>query len=267
MELPTTSIGIFSILCCFVLPIVVTVAWWFIVPTPDGILSWMFWKSIKAEKVEEKNYRNDLMQRGVTAPAKILSIRALGHRQKLSGSPYKSLVEYDVEVMPEGQPSFQARFQYWLPLSWKNGTGEAIRQEREANIWVTYDPNDPSQIIYDHNDKDHAQVFFTKQMVKKRNHFIDMEKEGIRIREIGVETLAIILELEELGIETQEEKRDGRSFRLKLNVMPQDGANFESETYAMVSLDTMHKLRVGNMVHVKYDPFNLEICALIRAAG
>lgn len=266
MDFPTSTIGVISVLCCFVAPIVGPIVWWFFAPTPDNILNWIFWRSVKSERGEEKKYRNDLMQRGVTVPAKVLSIRALGHRQKLSGGPYKALVEYDVEVMPEGQPSFQARFQYWLPLSWKNGTGEAIRQEREGNIWVTYDPNDPSQIIYDHNDKDHAQVFFTKQMVKKRNHFIDMEKEGIRIREIGVETLAIILEFEELGIETPEEKKEGRAFRLKLNVTPHNGASFESETYAMVSLDTMHKLSVGRMVHVKYDPHKPEVSALIRAA-
>jgi hypothetical protein len=261
-----TPTSVVAVLCCFVLPIVGFIVWSFVAPTPDNILNWMFWKSVKQESDDEKEYRNDLIRRGVTAPARILSLRGLGHTQKLDGGPYKARVEYEVEVMPEGQPAFRSVLQHWLPMRDKHDTGWAIEEEQHKKIWVTYDPNNPSDIVYSHNETNHEQVLSVRQFVNKRNHFIDMEKEGIRIREMGVETLAVILEVEELGVETPEEKKEGRAFRLKLHVTPHNGTGFESETYAMVSLDTMHKLTVGKMVHVKFDALKPEISALIRTA-
>ncbi len=268
MEFPISAIGIVSVLCCFVLPIVVAIVWIFVAPTPDNILNRLFWKSLEQEADNEKKFRNALIQRGITAPANIVSLRSLAHYRKLSGGPYRVQVEFDVEVMPGGQPSFRSVFQHWLPISGRNEAGEAIRRlEAEPRIWVTFDPSDPSQIIFDHSDSEHEQVLVIREKVKKRNHFIDMEKESIQVRETGEETLAIVLEVEELGVEDEKEKREGKAVRIKFKVTPQTGADFESETFAMVAHESLPKFRTGTQVYVKLDPRKPEVSALMRLAS
>jgi hypothetical protein len=168
--------------------------------------------------------------------------------------------------MPEGQPDFVSKFEYWLPLSWKNGTGEAVEEEYRRKIWVTYDPNDPSQIIYDHNDQNRAQILAVREVVKKRNHFIDMEKEAIRVRECGDESLAVVLELEELGVENEKERKEGKAVRIKFKVTPQSGAEFESETFAMLALESIQKMTPGKKMYIRFDRQKPEISALMRSA-
>jgi hypothetical protein len=60
---PVTTV---AVLCCLIVTIAAIVVWRFIVPTPDSILNWMFWKSVEQETEDDKNYRNDLIRRGVT---------------------------------------------------------------------------------------------------------------------------------------------------------------------------------------------------------
>lgn len=222
-----------------------------------------------AEKLDDYDKLVEkLIDVGVVEPAVVVSAKSGGTLKTYKTSKRRK-VQFTVDVFPQnGTPPFRSTFVSWKSdrlystIIFNNIVGEAGRK-----AWVIYNPHDPSQIILDHYDEEHEFVMAERKYVKARNHFIDMENIAIQVRETGVETLATILEIEELGIETPKEKKEGRAFWLKLNIMPHNGANFVSETYVMVSLDTMHKLTAGKMVHVKFDPHKPEISALIRVAG
>lgn len=225
----------------------------FIVPS-----FWAAGKMSNQIRKEHEDYVRGLLERGVTYPADILVVNSTGRSRKLSGGVREVQVEFVVEVHPEGQPDFQSSFKFWVPRRAPVG-GLSKR------IWVTYDPNDTRQMILHHYEHEHEEYLAKKDWVRRRNEFIDAEKEAIRVRETGEEAMAVILTVQELNVEADGEKKDGKTLHLKFRVTPKSGFPFESETYGMFAHESMPKLTAGRKVYVKFDPNKPEISALMRA--
>ena len=95
---------------------------------------------------------------------------------------------------------------------------------------------------------------------------MDFEKDTVSIRESGEEALAIILEVEDIGVVMKQEKIEASAMRLKLKVTPNNGVPFESESYSMIANESTKKFAIGKKVYVKFDKRNLEKVVLIRSA-
>lgn len=217
-------------------------------------------KSTEKVRQEEYDRTKSLLDRGVTSPADILSYKYTGSNRKLYGGAYEVVAEFEVEVHPEGQPSFRSKFQTWIPKYYS-------KAEHAKQMWVTYDPHDPTQMEIHHYDFEHENYLVKKDWMQRRSRFVDMENESIRAREKGVEALATILEVEDLNVAEKNEQKDGRTMRLKFRVIPEDGVPFESQSYGMIALESLPKLIIGGMFYVKYDQQKPEISALIRDAN
>lgn len=217
-------------------------------------------KDRNSTRQEEYNKTKSLLDRGVTSPADIVSYKYLGQNRKLYDGAYEVVVEYEVEIYPDGQPSFRSKFQTWVPKYYS-------KAEQAKKMWVTYDPSDLTQMEIHHYDFQHEDYLIKKDQMQRRNRFIDAETEAVRVRETGVEALATILEVEDLNVANEEERREGKSMRLKFRVTPNSGVSFESETYVMLALESLPKMVVGRQFYVKYDPQKPEISALIRDAN
>ena len=103
----------------FVCLIGMSVLFIMVIPTRESILNWLLWKNIEHRESEEQKYLIELAERGEIAPATILSVNATGQHRK-NGNNARSRVVYEVDVMPEGQPSFRQTFELWIPVSYSS---------------------------------------------------------------------------------------------------------------------------------------------------
>lgn len=211
-------------------------------------------------KKQRDEGRDALRKRGVMAPAIIHASRRKSGSRGSAG--YWLNMTFEVEVQPENQPAFKATFHDSLPVSqheyFNSGDGS---KNVGRKIWVTYDPNDTAQMIFEHYDSDHEYIL-------KRSAFERLEKRNKEIRQTGVEALAIILEAEDLKITNPVEKDHLQQtiMRLKLEVTSKDSSNYQAETQGLIANTSLHKYSVGRKVYVKFNPLDRTQVALIRSA-
>ncbi|MBL8100258.1 MAG: hypothetical protein JNK81_13835 [Anaerolineales bacterium] len=96
------------------------------------------------ERAERQSIREN---GGITALAIIKSARWEGARNKFLHTIY-----YDVEVQPDGQPTFQAKFRDEVFRRNIQSENYEIVSEIGLKIWVTYDPANPSRMFVDRYD-------------------------------------------------------------------------------------------------------------------
>jgi hypothetical protein len=236
---------------CFVLPFVIV-----------GIVLLAVWivrlnKADKNKRVQKRYEQlSVLRKKGVTAPAVVLSAKNGFSSGPDSGSQETSIT-FQLEVQPEGRAPFQTTFQDWVP-----GRGYRYRADDVGRkIWVTYDPNDTSQMMFEYYDEDRKQIL-------GRPLFEKFEKRNMGIRKTGEEALADILEIEDLQV-TNIVERDHLQqtiLRLKLEVTPANGLPYQAETQALFANTSLYKYAVGKKVYVKFNPQDKTQVALVRSA-
>lgn len=259
MNFVNLIVGGGAIVLCVVVPVAI---WFFIYGLPEFLVDKMLWNKIdnshKAEEEaenEEQKYLLELLERGVIAPAKILSVEALGQHRK-RGDDAKSRVVYEVEVMPEGQPSFKGRFELWIPVAYSETSSkhsaskyevfDAIEAEKaDPKIWVVYEPNDPSQMTLHHRDKDH-------DLAMRMREFNRITKGNEYLKQTGESAEAIIIRVEDLDLPYPAKK--SRAMRIEFDVMPTKGAKFQSEGNFLIGDGAIQKYSVGKKVYVRFDP-------------
>lgn len=255
----TNPVSLVAVGCFFVI-IFGFILFWFLIPTPESILHWLFWKNVQHDESEEEKYMNELAVRGVVAPATILSVNSLGHNRK-QGNIAKSQVVYEVEVRPEGQPSFKSKFELWIPVSYysregggKYGVFDAIEAEiADPKIWVVYEPNDPSQMTLHHRDKDH-------KVAMRMREFNILTKGNEDLKRTGESSIAEIISVEDLDLPYPNKK--SRAMRLKFNVTPTNGSSFQSEGLHLIGDLAHEKYSIGKRVYVRFDPLHPEKAVL-----
>ena len=226
-----------------------------LIPTRESILNWLFWKNVEHEESEEQKYLIELAERGVLAPATIVSVNATGHNRK-QGDSARSRVVYEVEVMPEGQPSFRQTFELWIPVSYSSrahggghyGVFEAIEAEQaDPKIWVTYDPNDRSQMTLHHRDKDH-------DLAMRMREFNKITKGNEALKQTGESAEALITRVEDLDLYYSAKK--SKAMRIEFKVTPNSGPSFEAGGHHLIGEMAIQKYSVGKKVFVRFDPSN-----------
>lgn len=187
----------------------------------------------------------ELRARGVTAPATVLS--AKNGIVNTGGGTRLMHMTLEVEVKPEGRPKFVTTFKDWLPVGRPFVSWGDRPEEVGKKIWVTYNPNDVNEILFEHYDKDHKHYLGYPA-------FIKIEKQNIIIRKTGEEAMATILEIEDLDIVHSYEKEMRAVMRLKLEVTPKTGEPFQAEAQNSFLRSGLHKYTVGKPITVKFNP-------------
>jgi hypothetical protein len=202
-----------------------------------------------------------LHKNGITSPATIRSAR--NGIVKGSKNNQRMLVTFDVEVQPEGRAAFQTTFQDWIGISQHTTFVAGSERTKDAGrtIWVTYDPNDVSQIMFEYYNEN-------RKYMLGRPIFERMEKTNKTIRETGEKASAIILEAEDMELANVVEKDHLQQtiMRLKLDVTPQNGESYKAETQALFANSSLGKYTAGKKVYVKFNPQDKTQVALIGSA-
>jgi hypothetical protein len=169
---------------------------------------------------------------------------------------------FEVEVQPEDQPAFRATFHDSLSVSqneyFNSGDGS---KNAGRKIWITYDPNNTSQMIFEHYDSDHEYIL-------KRSAFERLERRNKEIRQMGEEALATILEADDLKI-TNPVERDHLQqtiMRLKLEVSLKDASSYQAEAQGLFANASLRKYSAGKKAYVKFNPLDKTQVVLIRSA-
>mgnify|MGYP007067736060 CR=1 FL=1 len=240
--------SLLGLLGCFATPVFLLFAFLVVV--------WIIYSQMtgaKKHQTQRQTELKELRKRGITAPATILS--AKNGIVKTYGERLMHMT-LEVEVQPEGRSKFVTTFKDWLPVG-RQFVSWGDRHEEVGNkIWVTYNPNDISEIMYEYHDKD-------RKFHLEYPAFVKLNKRNDEIRRTGIEAVATILEIEDLDIVHSYEREMRAVMRVKLEVTPTDGEPFQAETQNSFLKAGLHKYTVGTKLNVKYNPQDKSQVALV----
>lgn len=214
---------------------------------------WIFYSN-KNHRQGKQTKLKELRTRGVTAPATIISAKN-GIVNSGSGDRLM-LMTLEVEVEPEGRSKFQTTFKDWLPVGRQFVSWGDRPEEVGKKIWVTYNPNDVTEMLFEHHDKDRKYYLGYPAFAK-------LEKQNIVVRNTGEEAIATILEVEDLELVHSYHKEMKSVLRLKLEVTPKAGEPFQAEAQNTFMNAGLHKYTVGKTVTVKFNPQDKTQVALV----
>ena len=218
---------------------------------------WIFYsKTVGAKNHRQKKQAGlkDLRKRGITAPATVISAKN-GIVNSSSGERLMYMT-LEVEVQPEGRSKFVTTFKDWLPVGRHFVSWGDRPEEVGKKIWVTYNPDDVVEMLFEHHDKDRKYYLGYPAFAK-------LEKQNIVIRKTGEEATATILEVEDLELVHSYHKEMKSVLRLKLEVAPKSGELFHAEAQNTFMNAGLHKYTVGKKVTVKFNPQDKTQVALV----
>jgi hypothetical protein len=216
-----------------------------------GLAVWIVTSIIgRRKQAAQQTNHDDLRKRGVTAPAVIVSARK-GMERTLY-EKHELRIDYVVDVQPEGRPPFRQSFQYWSERRGFTAIAGELVGEAGRKIWVTYDPNNPSQMIFEHYDEEHQKIIEQQELETRRLEFNKLAQVNDEIRKVGEGADAVITRVDDLNLEYP--LKGSRGMRLYFDVTPASGAVFQSETYALIASTALEKYSVGKKLYVKFDP-------------
>jgi hypothetical protein len=249
-------VELLPLLGCVAIPVLVVIVIVFVV-----LFLWMLKRNAQKFKQQRQAQITALRKKGVTAPAVIRSARN-GVAQG-PDNDQRLQVTFDVEVQPEGGSVFQTSFTDWLEISQYEAFRAGAERPKDVGrkIWVTYDPNDVRQMMFEYYDE-------ARKYKVGRPIFEQMERRNKHIRESGQEAPAVILEVEDLELANLVEKDHLQQtiMKLKLEVSPSGGEAYQAETQALIANASLPKYAAGKNVYVKFNPQDKMQIALMRSA-
>jgi hypothetical protein len=242
-----------QVVCVGCIP-ALAITWWVISSIIDG--------RIRDQRAARKIA---LRKRGVTTPAVIVSARRnmFTLRPPGTASNERKLI-FEVDVQHAGHSPFRATFQDWIQ---EHNYTYANMQRMDfigRKIWVTYDPNNPSDMVFEYFDEERESVLERNAWNERRAAFERLDKENRALFKTGVEAPAVIIEAEDLDLAHQFENT--KVMRLKLEITSELGSPYQAETQAMIATASLGKYSVGKKVIIKYDPRDSTRVTLFRSA-
>ena len=186
-------------------------------------------------KIREWKMKNDLMETGETASAKILRVSKTGNS---INDNYE--LEFLLEISSKNDEIFISKaketisnleLQKWQP-------GEIVT--------VRFDPQDTSRVMIVglgiHNVRNARQANQELNEVQQINDTIQKR---------GIQANAIVLEFKPWGVNVNGKNP---SVTIKVKVIPEDGAPFDSEAHCIIQENSVHKYQPGKELCVRYIP-------------
>lgn len=237
-----TLIVIVGLLIIFL--IVLTVGGWVISRTSQKSD-----KEFREEHEKKKAYRQAMRVNGITAPAVIISAK------RITGGRSTHVVDFGVEIRLEGESPFQAVFRDEISRSNFEVKNYQMVDEIGRKIWVTYNPNDHSQMFLDHYDEDHEAVLKNRELEMRRGEFDKRIAMNADIKKTGEQAEAVITQVEDLDL-PYPAVYPSKGMRFWLNVTPKTGAVFTAELDAIIAEQSINKYSAGKKVYVRFDALN-----------
>lgn len=214
-------------------------------------IGWVISGTLDNKQQEKRGAEDDtLRKRGVTASAVVVSARKGMERSPFGRKEMR--IDYEIEVQPEGGAPFSQSFQYWTERRGYTAIAGQLVGEAGRKIWVTYDPHDPSQMIFEYYDEERKKIVEQQDLEKRRFEFNKLVEMNNEIRKAGEEAEALITHVEDLNLPYP--LKASRGVRLNFDVLPKSGSAFRSETYALIADASLAKYSTGKKVYVKFDP-------------
>lgn len=237
----------------------------FVCPAGLGLVAWVA-SSLIDERIRGRREarKADLRKRGVTTPAVIVSARRKQFAFRSPGAPSdEHKLIFEVDVQREGHGPFRATFEDWIRE--RNYTYVGLQRVDiiGRKIWVTYNPNNVSDMFFEYYDEDREKILAANEWRKRRAAFEKMNKENQALLKTGVEASAVILEAEDLNL--AHETEGAKAMLLKLEVTPKLGSIYQAETQAMIATRSLQKYSAGKKVLVKVDPRDSMRVTLFRS--
>lgn len=193
-----------------------------------------------------------LREHGILAPAMVISARD-GMDRNVLGRKERQ-IKYEVDVMPEGRAAFRQSFVHWTEKRGYTAIAGQLVGEAGRKIWVTYDPNEPSRIVFEHYDEEHAKLVEQQDLENRRREFNKRTEGNEELKKTGEQATAIIIGVDDLNLPYP--LKNSRAVRLYFDVMPRSGSVFRAEANVLIGDVALEKYSVGKTVYVRFDHLN-----------
>jgi hypothetical protein len=218
-----------------------------------SFVGWIISGVMDNKQIEKRNAENEaLRKRGVTAPAVVAFART-----HMSRSPYgrkEIRIDYEVDVQPEGRTPFRQAFKHWSERRGYTAVAGQLVGEAGRKIWVTYDPNDPSQMIFEYYDEERGKIIEQQELDDRRREFNKRAEGNDDLKRRGEAAEAVITGMDDLNLPYPLKK--SRAMHFRLDVTPQSGPGFRAEADALISDAAIEKYSVGKRIYVRFDPLD-----------
>lgn len=218
-----------------------------------GFLGWIVSGMLDNRRQEKKRAEIEaLRQRGVLAPAVVISARD-GMERNVHGRKERQ-IKYDVDVLPEGRASFRQAFDHWTEKRGYTAVMGQLAGEAGRKIWVTYDPNDPSQMIFEYYDEERGKIIEQQDLENRRREFNIRAEKNNDLKRRGEAAEAVIIGADDLNLPYPLKK--SRAMHFRLDVIPQTGSGFRAEADALISDAALEKYSIGKRIYIRFDPLD-----------
>lgn len=191
-----------------------------------------------------------LRARGVIAPATVVSASTYQERSSDHGRQIK--INYTVDVRPEHGPPFQAEFAHWSSRRGYTAVAGKLVGEAGKQIWVTYDPANPIDMLYEYSEEDRQRGAIEWNVDERRLAFNAIAEPLMALRESGSPADATIVQVDDLLLPYP--KRESVAVRLHVDVTPPGANTYRATIPALIATSAGAKYSAERAVFVRCDP-------------
>lgn len=218
-----------------------------------GFLGWIVSGMLDNKRQEKKRAEIEAFrQRGVMAPAIVISARD-GMERNVHGRKERQ-IKYEVDVLPEGRASFRQAFDHWTEKRGFTAVMGQLVGEAGRRIWVTYDPNDPGRMLFEHYDEEHGKIVGEQELDARRMEFNKLTEGNDDLKRRGEQAEAVIVKVDDLNLPYPRKK--SRAVHIHFDVMQRNGPAFRAEGDVLIADSALEKYSAGKTVYVRFDPQN-----------
>jgi hypothetical protein len=218
-----------------------------------GIFSVVEWATSSAWRGRKnRQHANDverLRARGVTAPAVVVQAIVEGSRSNVDGHFTK--IRYTVDVHPAGSAPFRTSFEHWSERRGYTAVAGEIQEMAGTHVWVTYDPADPSEMIYECTEAERAANQAEADLDARRLAFNAIAQPLEELRERGTPATAVVVGFEDLHLPYP--RRQSGAIRLHVDVATPNGGSYGAVIPALIATAAYGRYATGRRVFVRVD--------------
>lgn len=215
-----------------------------------GFFNWLA-SSLWGGRARRRKAREDasLRARGVIAPATVVSASTYQARSSDHGRQIK--INYTVDVRPEHGAPFRTEFAHWSARRGYTAVAGKLVGEAGKQIWVTYDPENPTDMLYEYSEEDRQRGAIEWSIDERRLAFNALAEPLEPLRTSGAPADAVIVQVDDLQLPYP--RRESFAARLHVDVTLQGQPTYRATIPALLSTSAASKYSAERAVFVRID--------------
>lgn len=216
-----------------------------------GIIDF-FVSTVVRGRANRKQARKEaaLRKRGVLAPAVVVSAHTRAKRSSVDGEFIR--IDYTVDVHPDGAEPFRAEFRHWSERRGYTAIRNEIVGEAGRHIWVTYDPDDPDDMIFEYHEEERVAIEREADLEFRRGQFNVLLESVAPLREHGVPAEATIVGVDDPDLPYP--RLESTGLHLHVDVVGPGIGPRRVVMPALIGFVALDKYSAGRRVFVRVDP-------------